>query len=468
MKIGFRAVVVALALGGASAANAQMGMVTAAFGAKKVNDVIDHAQDAANHVLDNANVVGNGLLTQAANELSTFALDAQLRVGNEADRQVSALDATGRELMKRLDAQTTKVQGMLDDVYDMKDTLVVDVASLEAGIPFTRVPSFFLQKIKPVAFMQRPGDYDVTIIGHGMTTNSSETTTVSLRLGGVDVPVTFDSDAASKVIVHIPEEAMKPYYNKDKLAVAPAKFTFTTVHHHWLWPDSTDVNTVPIRLSIYPKFAASAQVTWTKPQYQWVGIEPLVSTTLRTGSHDGCKQDSCAWYGTQSVSTAYVTDTHTGRPLLGARRVVPGTEKIYYHQNNNFCAFLTVVTRDDHGHKVNDCTATPSSYQCSVRDNSAPVDFHMTVAQEELRSAPATQGADSIRLDFDQHAALNIPNDASQIVLKVTTYTKRVYDWPIDTNDPQGLVSLVNHARFDDSNDRYLFTTVRPVVVGAN
>lgn len=133
-----------------------------------VKGVIDDAQKAANDLLNSATMNGNALTSHAATEFLVVTQSARLALNDDLTKKVEDLNQDQLNILLSLDQTKQWATQQLSNIYDVKDTFVVDATRWESAWIFTHTPDFYVQSIRGTSFLPQAADFQVKMIAYGL------------------------------------------------------------------------------------------------------------------------------------------------------------------------------------------------------------------------------------------------------------------------------------------------------------
>ena len=344
---------------------------------------------------------------------------------------------------------------MVARTYDLKDTLVIDIAAAEAGLPLTDVPDFFVQSIRNIAFLKRPGDYPISLFARGVDTNSDQKADISVSIDGKpQVLSRIDHVQAGRADIFIPQAALDPLFKRDQLSTVAILISVKLSKRHLFglyWSEETF--SIPLTLTLYPQLAAKIVVKSQAPKYDWVSVEEVASNPVGpTPDLDGCTDLDCRFTGYGDVR---VPGPQSGDPIPGARRI----RDPYWIclTPASYCAFF------ENSPIVVDMNGTHASG--TFQTWSKPTTWQLRGKVDEWRQTAIQTNETEITLYFDDQSAFEVPSQTLQISLQVTTFTGRTYTMSLPGSDPDGIVVMGSRAAGTPGNDRIVIYAGRPIGV---
>lgn len=147
---------------------AQLGPVTAYVAGKQVRAIIKDVDDLVGKTMNNATIVGDGLISKAANELQVTAQNTMLLLDKQLDKRFEDLDTETQKIVLQMASLKLSLENTVSSAYDIKDALVIDLRSVFGDVlPWSKT-NFFVQKIGGLAQITNfEEDYSLKILGIG-------------------------------------------------------------------------------------------------------------------------------------------------------------------------------------------------------------------------------------------------------------------------------------------------------------
>ena len=282
-KLSMGAASVLIMMASTQMAEAQLGAVVTALVAKQT---IREAQKAVDDGLDRAKATGSALISQTASEASILIQTLSMELGGNLAELKRDLRPEEITLLGKISALTDQLEGVQAAAYDFKDSAVIDLANLEAALPFVHLP-YFIQRIKGLSqVVSDGGDYPMTLSAFGLTPGSSETAS-SVQLvdatTGKEIDTRVNITANGQASIAITNAGLKQYFEPDKVVVLPVDLEISVVQHRRILPDRHYKITAKIGLSLFPTKAAHVTVTAYKPTYVWVRTQTVDTPHVASG-----------------------------------------------------------------------------------------------------------------------------------------------------------------------------------------
>ncbi|HKV92348.1 MAG TPA: hypothetical protein VJW20_07350 [Candidatus Angelobacter sp.] len=422
---------VAMLLCAICSANASVGDKLKDIAKEPAKPVLDEIEKKAQNLIAQGQQVGNGIISHGGMELDAATRSAILGLGDDVGKTVENLTAGEQAVIISLRELETKVQGLKDTAYDLRDTTVVDLTEWESGWIFAHTPDFFVQSIKGTALLPQAGNYHITVTAYGFGQSSDSKAEIT---GSVDgKPVKFaDVDQTSErgnAIIGLPNDTFSSMFSKDSLKIVTLDLNVTISRKHFFGWKSHSYQ-FPVKLLLYPAQIAAATVHVTAPKFGWVAVQDVLSAPIITADRDGCKycDPSCA---ANNALDVVVPGGHNPQ--------IPGDEHITSAQlectSGSICAFNC-------RNSVN-VTANGTRAVASWSTSSHPTQWFLRGKVEQWQQTGNTVSDQDIKLNIDTPIVINLPEKYSLITVDVTSFTKQKYTLVLPTNDSHGTVSAV-------------------------
>lgn len=407
--------------------------------------VIDDAENASQRLIIQAQQSGNGLVSNAASQLSVLAQTTALILGNDINKSMNQLSQTEQAAVNELKAAIIAANATVGKVYDIEDTTAIDLTRFESGIPFTHTPDFYVKRISNTGMLPQPGNYHVVVTAYGLGIANDTKADITGTLDGK--PLIFrevDQTTAGKAILEIPNQVLAPYFSSTKLAVVKMELT-VVVSRKGLFGWKGHSYPVPVYLTLYPPQVATIALRITKPVYDWVDVGAVSSAPMNTPEKDGCTDNGCR--ANNSLDLRVVGPT-SGLPIVGAQRL----KEVHLQCNSGFerCRGWwgnQTLLISDNGTKG---TATWLSW-------THPQNFTLIGSVQEYRQVGTQQEDHTYALKIDQPQVVPLPPEYSLLALTVSGYSGRQYTVILPQVDPHHIVDAALQG------NSYVFSAVVPV-----
>lgn len=262
---------------------AQFGGVVTAVAAR---GIIGQAQEAVDDGFDRAKTTGSALIAQSASAASILIQTLTMELGGSLADLKRDLRPEEITLLGKITSITDQLQGAQAAAYDFKDSAVIDLAGLEAVLPFVHLP-YFIQRIKGLSqVVSDGGDYPMTLSAFGLTPGSSNTASAVRVLDdatGTEIPSRVNITANGQAQITLLNAGLKPYFQPAKVVVLPVDVEMTVVQHRRILPDRHYKIVAKVGLSLFPTKAGQVTVTAYRPTYVWKKLKSEDSTHVASG-----------------------------------------------------------------------------------------------------------------------------------------------------------------------------------------
>jgi hypothetical protein len=410
---------------------------------------IDHAEQAVQRLLAQAQQVGNGLESNAASQLDAIAQGTLLILGNDVTKQVKTLNTMELAALLGLEKATKSLNVDIQKAYDLRDTTIVDITQWKSGIPFTETPDFFIQTIHNTAFLPQPGDYHITLVGYGFGEVADLRTTITAQLEGHPVALSEVDQTTNygTAIIAIPNASLQPLFRPTGLNIVTLSLSVTVSRKHFLTGSTTHQYTFPVHLTLYPPQLATATLHVTRPVNAWVdtGTDTLSAgyTTPEKGGCDGnpgCRANN----GPIDIR---VPGPLSGPTILGQQRIIEARLQCNSGSICNFsdCQQISIVDNATHA----------SATWCTW---SHPTQWQLRGHVQEFRTTGSQTSDQQIPIIVDHPVTVQFPSDYSLATLDVKTYTGFVYTMVLPANDSHNIVNAALNV-----GNTYVFSGITPI-----
>jgi hypothetical protein len=385
--------------------------------------IIKNLRDAANNVVDNASAKANGLAITLADRANIMAENANIMLGGRASELYDKMEKDEKIAMTQLYGLQLQLEGFKYSAYDIRDTTVVDVSDLVSVIPFTKVPDFYMQSIRDIAYIQHPGDYKITVTARGIGSSSDLSTSFALAIDGNTVQLSrVNITTNGQAEIFIPNEALSGKFNTSSLVPVSATLSVTVKRHHFLG-DRSNTYTVPFWFTLYPKKAASVTLQAQYPTYGWVSAKPdfKTSQTQTTPNRNGCHQSALNDCAAHTDFELTVTGLTSGPPKPDAQRV---------HDCRMECT-SAVPECADNAYAPNDYEENYTKWKTTLLTWSTPTTWRANCKVDEYQKTGTATDTSIIDVNYDEQPQVTVEKDTTLLTGIVTLFTGQRYTMQI-------------------------------------
>jgi len=391
--------------------------------------VISDIQKTGSNLIEQGNNDANGLIVHGGMEIDAATRSAIIGLGGDLDKTVGDLTQGEQEVILSLLNLQNQMKGLTNTAYDLKDTTMVDLTAWESGWVFAHTPDFFVQSIRGTALLPQPGDYHITVTAYGFGTSSDSRADISGTINGnaVQFSEIDQTSQRGQAILAVPNATLAPLFASNKLItvelmlkvkLSRKKFLHTSVNNYQF----------PIYLLLYPPQVATVTVATTAPTYGWVSIGNVESPVVTTPDTNGCKycDTSCT---SKNNTTVVVPGMHTP-PLVGDEKIVSGSLDC---RSANLCAYtartnINIVDNSSRANATWEACTHPAQYVLEAQ-----------VQQWKQTGSSSTSATKVLAIDNPQ--VVTIPDNASLIIINVTSFTKQTYSMVYPQVDPHSVLT---------------------------
>lgn len=454
MKIQTLIVVTLLLLGKVTLA--QETLVTTAFAAQEVSQLIEEAKNSASTLLGEAEVRGSALLNQAGNELNVLAMNVTSLLGNQLDKTVSELTTENQQLLVRLDRMTNSTEKFLNrDIYDIKDAVALDLTQALSGIPLYQ-DKLFISRISGLTHIaSENGYYSINIIGTNLGIGDDRvTSTIKISIDSIVVnDFILERTTRNESIIKIPIEHLNDSSNFSKKELildvefkVKKKFLFIIPY------SKTKAFTVPISITILPLRAGNLSVSYTSAKYCWQR-ERTEFIDKSTANHD-CRRSNCRGEPTRTgYSISYrVNRSNTNPPTPGDRRLVD-------------LRLICLAGPCEGWNAVMSRTISDNQTLAVARFDvwSHPTTWRMTVDVHQYQETNEVQTKEVFELNYNEIIKIETPNNLKYGTLKLTTISNETIEVLLGKEDENGLLKLHQTQNLSNSRKIYFYSVRKPI-----
>lgn len=413
--------------------------IAAELAGKKVSSIIEQFQRTGQTLIDQGALVGNALMTRAANEADVLSRNLAFQLQDQIDHTFDQLDQQQRLLVIEAESMRRSLEGVTREAYDLKDTTVVDLNRLTTALPFVQ-EKFFIQSIRGISKLPDATDMKLVVIGSQIGIQEGRTTAITMEINGqaVDLVRVDQSQQAGKAEVVIPNAVLAPLVQGQQLSVVPAKMTFTVTSEEGWWIFSKTVTKqfdVPVHLSLYPREFAKIRILAKLPVYEWVTTDKPVQKDQGTPNRH-CERH-CRGEPTRGPNDISIAVSGGPPPYkVGYERF--RNPRFYCIAGDGACGFTDyspnkiIMSNNDTRISIHwDTWSRPTTWRLVA-------DLQRYTLVGEVEREVGQLSAEWNKVQF-----VDYPNPSNNVWLDVTTFTKINYQLMLKTPDPHNILRFL-------------------------
>ncbi|MBB6580937.1 hypothetical protein [Ralstonia solanacearum] len=424
-----------------------------------VGAFLDRVQEAANGIVDHAAAQGSGLLVQTGDEANLVAGNARIELNDVLQKKVvDVVDRNEQAILAAVLDAENKLKAATLQIYDLKDTTLLDIANMEAAVPFTHLADFYVQRILHVAYLKNAGGYAMTVYAHGLgiSSDNPQPPEISVTIDGqpVALEVAPDQTTLGKAVIALPATVVDPLFHPTHLKTPKVVLTVRITKKGWFGTSlfgSTHTYTVPFWLNLYPALAATATMHSVVPTYEWVDVADAYGPINTSPNKNGCTKQECEAGNSVEVR---VPGAPSGAPIEGGQRIT--SLRLECTEGDSICNFVDTIK------PTIDANATHGTI--TFNTNSFARHWRAIAKVQEWRQTRTTYYEEPLTFYYDRQTQGSLDTLANPVTLDVITFSGIKYSMPMRGPDQHSIVQFVSRTpnALGPHTDAVLFSTQAP------
>lgn len=414
----------------------------------KVSTLINDLKTAGQLLITDAGLQGSALESRLGNEANVLAENASLMFGDEMNKRFDQLTKGEELFLVEAERYRRDLKKHVDTVYDMKDTLTLDLSDIVSKSRIGHAQTFFVQRVDGLAMLPGDATYKITIVASRLGIEEGRKIDVKMTIDGKDIPpneLRVNNTTNHKLELFIPQMYLGDF-NEEKLRLAQANV------HIVISEGRKKEYDVPLYLSLYPHKAADLNVSSTYPTYDWASTGLKQEDSRTTANHDQPDADhDDIIHFPYDLAISVPFEYKDGHPTPGSKNLrnpvlsnIGGNPGFFHIES---CAIQEPGSK---AYASWICWSTPSVFKLSA-------DIF------EWRKVGEQPTSGSAKLKFDELAYVTLPVESDNFIVKVKTFTNKTYEFVAGKDDdPSGFIKYVGTIGDTLSTKRLVFRADRP------
>lgn len=366
--------------------------------------LLDKFTEKANNIIGNAAASTSLVATKGARDVELLIGAARVQLHDELATNWDKLGAERIAVLREIDTMLTRVEGQVQGVGRIEDSIVLDIDGVLKRLPLISVSPTLRRVDGATQYFRHQGIYRVTF-----TSNLRDFATgdVSFSLNGKPVPAEWvNAKPPYETVLTIPSAALTDAFQESSLAYTPVVMSANVPNRSWwqVWRPKERLVAFPVKLELFPKRA----VTYRLVEWSSIPSVDKSQVLVQKGTiHNiqGCGNDGCNAYhpacvdvpvGAQPIDAANFQDSYGSHGGWGQVSIRPTQVCAVYWQ---------------HSHNVSrNVSFDARYYPASVDKVATPIMLrHLGVTEDDKSSkgalADALEIGETYSADFSQKLA---------------------------------------------------------------